>query len=59
MKVYIVANDCAFIVGVYDTEAQARSAHMLAIMDGVVDPWIQAVELNTVNTGTTGVEEIK
>ena len=28
MKVYIVTNSCAFIVGVYDTEAQAKAARL-------------------------------
>ena len=56
MKVYIVTNDCAFIVGVFDTQAAAGAARMQAVIDGVVDPWIQQVELNTVNTGAT-IEE--
>jgi len=51
MKVYIVTNDCAFIVGVFDTQAKASAARMQAVMDGVVDPFIQQVELNQVFTG--------
>jgi len=51
MKVYVVFNDCAFIVGVFDTQEKASAARMQAVLDGVVDPWIQQVELNQVFTG--------
>ena len=51
MKVYIVTNDSAYIVGVFDTQAAAGAARMQAVMNGVVDPWIQQVELNKVSTG--------
>lgn len=51
MKVYVVTNDCAFIVGVFDNEGAARAARIIAEMDGVVDPFIQQVELNQVFTG--------
>ena len=51
MKVYVVTNDCAFIVGVFDTQEKASAARMQAVMDGVVGPFIQQVELNQVFTG--------
>ena len=51
MKVYVVTNDCAFIVGVFDTQEKAGAARMQAVMDGVVDPFIQQVELNQVSVG--------
>lgn len=51
MKVWIVTNGCAYIVGVFDTEAAAKAARLEAEFDGVVGPWIQQVELNKVSTG--------
>ena len=51
MKVWVVTNSCAYIVGVFDTEAAAKAARVQAEFDGVVGPYIEAVELNTVSTG--------
>lgn len=51
MKVWIVTNGCAYIVGVFDTEAAAKAARVQAEFDGVVGPYVEAVELNKVSTG--------
>ena len=51
MKLYIVTNSCAYIVGVYDTEASANAARVIAEFNGVVNPYIETVELNKTNTG--------
>ena len=51
MKLWIVTNGCAYIVGVFDTEAQARAARLEAEMNGVVGAYVEAVELNRVSVG--------
>lgn len=51
MKVWVVTNGCAYIVGVFDTEAGARAARVEAEMNGVEGAYIEAVELNKVSTG--------
>lgn len=55
MKVWIVCNGCAYIVGVYDSEAAARAARMQAEFDGVVGAYVESVTMN--ETRTVGVEE--
>ena len=55
MKVWIVCNGCAYIVGVYDSEAAARAARTQAEFDGVVGAYIETVTMN--ETRTVGVEE--
>ena len=51
MKLWIVTNGCAYIVGVFDTEARARAARIEAEMNGVVGAYVEAVELNRVSVG--------
>ena len=51
MKLWIVTNGCAYIVGVFDTEAKARAARVQAEFDGVIGAYVEAVELNKVSTG--------
>ena len=46
MKLYIVTNSCAYIVGVYDNEGAARAARIIAEMNGVVNPYIETVIMN-------------
>lgn len=50
MKVWVVTNGCAYIVGVFDTEAAAKAARAQAEFDGVAGLYVEAVELNKVST---------
>lgn len=54
MKVYVVVNDRAFVLGVYDTHDKANAMCELAIKNGEVAPWIQIVETNSVNISVAG-----
>ena len=51
MKLWIVTNGCAYIVGVFDTEAKATAARVEAEMNGVVGAYVETVELNRVSVG--------
>lgn len=51
MRVFIVTNNCGFIVGVFDTQAKASSARIKAELDGVVNCFIQSAIMNEVFTG--------
>lgn len=51
MKVWVVTNGCAYIVGVFDSEKKARSARLDAEMNGVVGAFVEEVEMNAVSTG--------
>lgn len=49
MKLWIVTNSCAYIVGVFDSKQKADSARLEAELDGVVGAYVEPVELNFVN----------
>ena len=53
MKVYIVTNSCAFIVGVFDSEEKAKAARLQAEFDGAVGVYIETATLNVASTGAT------
>lgn len=46
MKVWIAMNDCGYIVGVFDTEAQARAARLEAELRGVECVFVQSATIN-------------
>lgn len=52
MNVWIVLNDSAFIVGVFDNYSDAVAARLKADFDGVVGAFVQQAKLNDVYTGT-------
>lgn len=46
MKLYIVTNSCAYIVGVFNDEKLAENALLIATLNGVVGPYIETVIMN-------------